>query len=446
MKKNDIFTLTVTDISSDGFGVGRIGEDQLIVFVLGAAVGDVAVVRVMKVKPRYAYAKIEKLIQPSPFRLDKADCDVFGRCGGCDFRHMIYEAELTAKRLFAVSAFHKAGLDVQVDETIPSKQIDCCRNKAQFPVGKNKDGKPVFGYFRRHSHEIIPVTECKLNAPIFTEIADFVLNSGLSPYDEKSHTGVLRHICIRQGHYSNEICVSLVVRRKVPELKYIARMICDKFQNVVGVTANINTERTNVIWGGREITLCGRNYINDRICGMPIAVSQQSFYQVNTPMAEHMYGLALEYAQTGGKAVLDLYSGAGFFGLLAAKNAAKVIGMEINPAAVSDAKRNALQNAAANITFAERDADDHAAVASVIAELQPDVIFLDPARTGCSPGCMRAVSDSGAEKIVMMSCNPATAARDCKLLREGGYRIERIIPADMFPRTKHVEILVLMSK
>jgi 23S rRNA (uracil1939-C5)-methyltransferase len=446
MKKNDTFTLTVTDISSDGFGVGRIGEDQLAVFVLGAAVGDVAVVRVMKVKPRYAYAKIERLIEPSPFRLDKADCPSFGRCGGCDFRHMTYAAELTAKRLFVVSAFHKAGLDVQVDETIPSKQIDFYRNKAQFPVGKDKDGKPVFGYFRRHSHEIIPVTECRLNEPAFAEIAGFIMNSGLSLYDEESHTGVLRHICIRQGHFTKEICVTLVVRRKVPELKYIARMLCDKFQNVVGVTANINTERTNVIRGEREITLCGKNYIKDTVCGMPVSISQQSFYQVNTPIAERMYDLALEYADTAGKTVLDLYSGAGFFGLLAAKNADKVFGAEINPTAVFDAKRNALQNNLTNIEFAELDADDPAVIGSVITEMKPDVIFLDPARTGCSAGCMKAAADSGAEKIVMMSCNPATAARDCKILCEGGYRLERIIPADMFPRTKHVEMLALLGR
>jgi 23S rRNA (uracil1939-C5)-methyltransferase len=458
MKKNDIFTLTVTDISSDGFGVGRVGQNstgtdesssQQVVFVLGAAVGDVADVRVLKVKPRYAYAKIEKLIHPSPFRLDEADCAVFGRCGGCDFRHMTYAAELTAKRGFVVSAFHKAGLDVnvvQVDETVPSKQIDCYRNKAQFPVGKDKDGKPQFGYFRRHSHEIIPAGHCRLNEATFMEIADFIMNAGLSPYDEESHTGVLRHICIRQGHYSKEICVSLVVRRKVPELKYIARMLCDKFHSVVGVTANINPERTNVIWGAREILLCGRNYINDIICGMPVSVSQQSFYQVNTPIAERMYQSALEYADVAVKTVLDLYSGAGFFGLLAAKMANKVVGMEINPVAVADAKRNALQNRAVNIECIEADADSPEAVSAVITELQPDVIFLDPARTGCSAGCLSAVADSGAEKIVMMSCNPATAARDCKILCEGGYALERIIPADMFPRTKHVEMLALLRR
>lgn len=447
MNKNDIITLEITALTSEGSGIGK--HDGMAVFVPKTAVGDVCGVRIVKVLKSYAYGKLERIITPSPDRIEN-DCPVFGKCGGCVYRHISYEAELAAKDKIVRDAFERIGdLHPEFLSICGSEKTERYRNKLQMPLAKSDNGEIISGFFSERSHRVIAVDDCKLQPKIFAEIVGFVKQEckklKISIYNEQAHEGVLRHVYLRKGEKSGEICAVLVARRKVPEFKRLAAELLRKFPEIQGVVLNINSEKTNVILGESEEALRGKADISDKMCGVDFEISPKSFYQVNTPQAEKLYAQAEEFAEPSGKTLLDLYCGIGTIGLSMASKAAKVIGAEIVPEAVENARRNAEKNGFENVEFICADA---AEASARLAEsgLAPDVILLDPPRKGCDEETLSACVKMRPERIVMISCNPPTAARDCKLLAENGYKVERVRAFDLFPRTRHVECVVLMSR
>ncbi len=448
MNKNDICTLEITSISNEGLGVGR-AEDGRAVFVPMSAAGDTCRVKILKVKSSYAYGKIEEIITPSRDRKE-IDCSSFGRCGGCCFRHISYEAELAAKENFIKDAFTRIGkLSPKFLPIVKNQSINRYRNKAQYPLGKNREGQAVCGFYAPNSHRVVPCESCMLQPEIFSEIAafitDFIRENKLSVYDEAQRRGVLRHICIRRGHYSGEICVVIVARRKIPEIRRLAKAVTERFPDVKGVVLNINREDTNVIFGEEETVLAGVKEITDTMCGNTVKISPKSFYQVNTPMAERLYEIAKEFAEPEGKCIADIYCGIGTIGLSMAKEARSVVGVEIVESAVENAGENARLNGFDNAEFYCADADNAAEILRR-SGVKPHVIVLDPARKGCDRKTLEDLAELGADRIVMISCNPATAARDCGTLEELGYRCDAVRGVDLFSGTFHVETVCLMSR
>ncbi len=446
MEKNDIIRLEITGLTNEGSGIGR--ADGMAVFVPLTAKGDVIDCRIVKVLKSYAYGKVEEIITPSPDRTEN-HCPVFSRCGGCAFRHISYEAELSAKEGFVRDAFQRiGGLSPEMLPICGSESISGYRNKLQMPLARGENGA-YCGFFSERSHSVVSVDNCALQPEIFSEIVKFVMcevnRLRISVYNEQKHEGVLRHIFLRKGHYSGEICLCLVARRKIPEFSRLAHSAMEKFPQIKGVVLNINKDKTNVILGKEEIVLCGSAVISDTMCGNNVYISPLSFYQVNTPAAENLYRQATEFAEPAGKTILDLYCGAGTIGLSMAKSAAKIIGAEIVPEAVENAKANAEKNGITNAEFICADAGK-AAERLAADGLKPDVILLDPPRKGCDETTLTACAEMSPQRIVMISCNPATAARDCKLLSEKGYSVDRLRAFDLFPRTTHVECVVSLSK
>ena len=447
MKKNDIINLEITALTSEGSGIGR--ADGMAVFVPFTAVGDVVSCRVLKVLKSYAYGKIEQLITLSPDRVEN-DCPVFGKCGGCVYRHISYQAELAAKEQIVRDAFERlGGLSPEFLPICGSDNVNGYRNKLQMPLAKTDGGDIVSGFFSERSHRVVPVEHCRLQPERFSEIVAFIKEQlkalKISVYNERGNQGVMRHIFLRRGHYSGEVCAVLVAKRKTPEMSKLAAALTKRFPEIAGVVLNINPDRTNVILGEREVLLSGKAEIADTMCGVNVEISPKSFYQVNTPAAENLYKQAAEFAQPKGKSVLDLYCGAGTIGLSMAGEAAKIIGAEIVPEAVENAKRNALNSGFTNAEFICADAS-RAAVELAEKGIVPDVIILDPPRKGCGEETLSACLKMNPERIVMISCNPATAARDCKFLAENGYSVERVRAFDLFPRTRHVECVALITK
>lgn len=457
LSKNDIITLEITALTNEGSGVGHFREDGsdsrgMAVFVPFTAVGDVISCRIVKVLKSYAYGKIEEILTRSADRIQN-DCPAYGKCGGCCFRHISYEAELRAKEGFVRDSFNRIG-GVEFGggvELLPirgSENVSGYRNKLQMPVAK-QDAKTVCGFFSERSHRVIPVERCALQPELFAEITEFVTQKAdelrISVYNEEKHEGVLRHIYLRRGHYSGEVCLCLVARRKVPEFTRLAKAVAELFPQVTGVVLNLNRERTNVILGEEEITLYGKPAVCDTMCGISVEISPRAFYQVNTPAAEALYRQAAEFAEPEGKTLLDLYCGAGTIGLSMAKSAKRVIGAEIVPEAVENAKSNAKRNSVTNAEFFCADAGECASRLESSGE-RPDVIILDPPRKGCDDNTLTACAKMQPKRIVMISCSPATAARDCKRLSELGYAVKRVRPFDLFPRTSHVECVTLLVK
>ena len=447
MLKNDIVRLEIESITGEGSGVGR--YDGMVVFVPFTAVGDLLDVRIVKASKSYCYGRTEKIITPSPDRVSP-DCKVFGKCGGCAFRHISYEAELRAKEDIIKSAFTRiGGLEPEFLPIIPGSSRCGYRNKAQYPVGKDRDGNTVSGFYAARSHRIVPCEKCMLEPDVFGDIRRFVLEQAselkISAYNEEQHSGVLRHICIRKGHYSGEICVVLVVRRNVPELKKLAGAVMQAFPAVKGVSANINKDVTNVIFGDKDILLCGDTDIEDTMLGKTFVISPRSFYQVNTPMAERLYSEAAKLAEPEGKTLIDLYCGIGTVGITISDSAEKLIGAEIIPDAVENARRNAERNGCGNAEFYCGDAGK---VTSLLREngITADIVTVDPARKGCDTQTLDNIAAFSPERIVMISCNPATAARDCAYLSGKGYRVVNVRGVDLFPGTIHVEAVILLEK
>lgn len=448
MNKNDICTIEITSISNDGSGVGR-DEEGKVVFVPMTAVGDICRVKILKAKSSYSYGKVEELLTPSPDRTEN-DCPVFGKCGGCTLRHISYEAEVRAKEGFIKDAFTRIGeLSPEFLPLIRNEYPVRYRNKAQYPIGKDRDGNVICGFYAVNSHRIVSCGDCVLQPEIFSEIVsyirEYIQSNRLSVYNESENKGVMRHICLRKGHYSGEINVTLVAKRKIPELQRLAKELMSKFPDIKGVVLNINKQETNVIMGDEEILLAGTSEILDTMCGNTVSISPRSFYQVNTPMAERLYAVAKEFARPKDKIIADIYCGIGTIGLSMAKEAKRVIGVEIVESAIQNAKKNAELNGYTNAEFYCSDAENAAEIIKG-SKLTPDTVILDPARKGCEGGTLESIAALNAERIVMISCNPSTAARDCKILSGLGYKCEKVQGVDLFSRTGHVECAVLMIK
>lgn len=452
MNKNDIIELEITALTSEGSGVGK--HDGMAVFVPKTAVGDVIEARIVKVLKSYAYGKIERVIKSSPDRIDDVEktkrCPAFGKCGGCVYRHISYSAELAAKEQIVRDAFERiGGLTPEFLPIVGSELTERYRNKLQMPFARTDGGEIVSGFFSERTHRVVPVVDCRLQPEIFSEIVNFIKQRcaalKISIYNEQKHEGVLRHIYLRKGSKSGEICAVIVARRNVPEFKKLAAELMRKFPELKGVALNLNPDKTNVILGERELTLSGSADISDEMCGVCLDISPKSFYQVNTPQAERLYKQAAEFAEPKGKTILDLYCGIGSIGLSMASEAKKIIGAEIVPEAVENAKKNALQSGFSNAEFICADAAE-AASQLVESGLVPDVILLDPPRKGCGEQTVAACVKMAPERIVMISCNPATAARDCKLFSESGYKVETVRAFDLFPRTRHIECVVKLTK
>ena len=450
MKKEQIIELRITDINNLGCGVGR--YEGVVVFVKGAVTDDLVSAKIIKVTKSYCVARLERVITPSAHRVDSDRCKAPLACGGCVYRNISYEYELELKTNYVKNAFRKAGLpDVEVLAAKSAGREYGYRNKAQYPVVMTKNGIKA-GFYASKTHNIIPCDSCAIQnekfAPIVELACRFGDTHGWSVYDENTGKGLLRHIYMRIGERTDEIMVCLVVNgERLPDEAEFAATVAKKFPSVKSVMLNQNRENTNVVLGKTYRTLFGKGYIEDELCGLKFKISPDSFYQVNRDGAELLYGLAKERAElTGGEVLMDLYCGTGTIGLSMAARAKKLCGIEIIPAAVECAKENARENGIANAEFFCDDAGSKEVILKATGGVRPDVVVIDPPRKGSTKELVETLSDLGVERIVYVSCDADTLARDCVWFRECGYEIGKVQPVDMFPRTGHVESVVCLTR
>ncbi len=447
MKKNDIFETEIMDMTTEGSGVCRV--DNMAVFVPHTAVGDRIRVRIVKVLKSYAFGIVEELLEPSADRIAPA-CGL-SQCGGCLFQHITYDAELRVKEKAVQDAFIRLGkLSPEFLPILGAESRTRYRNKAQYPFALDKTGQPILGFFARRSHRVISVKDCLLQPELFGKIAgtvlEFVRRNSISVYNESSGKGDMRHLYLRCGQHSGEVMVCFIVRKPIrKKLMPLVEILTEQYPQIKSISMNCNPKKTNVILGDSTETLWGKDTITDTMCGNAVDLSPESFYQVNTIQAERLYGAAKEFAQlTGKERLLDLYCGAGTIGLSMADAVSELVGVEIVPEAVENAKENAARAGVKNTAFFCGDAGS---IAGKLAEqgTAPDVIVVDPPRKGCDEAALWAMVQMQPERIVMISCNATTAARDCAMLSRMGYAAERVQPVDLFPGTGHVETVVLLS-
>ena len=444
LREGKIYSGTVEGYTSEGQGVVRL--DGAVVFVPGTIRGEEIDLRITKVMKTAAAGELVKLRTPSPERT-APECPQFGRCGGCQFQHMSYQEELWAKRQRVEDALRRlGGSDVPIEGILGARDPLHYRNKSQYPVGA--DGS--IGFYQLRSHKVVPIRRCLIQSEISDATAEAVgawmRRYKVPPYDETTGKGLVRHIYVRVNRKGESLCCVVVNGRQVPREPELAALIRAAAPRTVGVVLNSNTRRGNVILGEKYRTLWGQDYLMDTLCGLQFKLSVPSFYQVNRDQAEVLYGKALEYAAlTGEETVLDLYCGTGTITLCLAQQAKRAIGAEIVPPAIADARENAERNGIGNAEFFCGDASDIAA--KLEAEgLRPDVITVDPPRKGLAPDVIASVAGMAPERVVYVSCDPATLGRDVKLFAGLGYQAERAAAVDMFPGTAHVETVVLLSK
>ena len=444
LREGKIYSGTVEGYTSEGQGVVRL--DGAVVFVPGTIRGEEIDLRITKVMKTAAAGKLVKLRTPSPERT-APECPQFGRCGGCQFQHMSYQEELWAKRQRVEDALRRlGGSDVPIEGILGAKDPLHYRNKSQYPVGA--DGS--IGFYQLRSHKVVPIRRCLIQSEISDATAEAVgawmRRYKVPPYDETTGKGLVRHIYVRVNRKGESLCCVVVNGRQVPREPELAALIRAAAPRTVGVVLNSNTRRGNVILGEKYRTLWGQDYLMDTLCGLQFKLSVPSFYQVNRDQAEVLYGKALEYAAlTGEETVLDLYCGTGTITLCLARQAKRAIGAEIVPPAIADARENAERNGIGNAEFFCGDASDIAA--KLEAEgLRPNVITVDPPRKGLAPDVIASVAGMAPERVVYVSCDPATLGRDVKLFATFGYQAERAAAVDMFPGTAHVETVVLLTK
>lgn len=452
-RKGDSIEIDIAEINNLGSGIGH-APDGRVVFVRGALTGERVHATVIKVASSFYVAKLAKVLAPSPYRLpdDAPDCGTGESCGGCIYRHITYEHELALKQNYVKNAFCKVGLpDVVVE---PVRTTGACagyRNKAQYPVGR-AGGRVIAGFYATKSHTILPADGCLLQPPVFSDIVrsicDYCTEQGVSVYDEESGRGLLRHIYLRHAQNTGEIMVCLVINGETfPKSDALCARLTREHPTVVSILLNHNEKNTNVVLGERYTTLYGRAYIEDVLCGKRFRIAPDAFYQVNHDGAELLYGIAAERAElSGNETLLDLYCGIGTIGMSMADRTGKLIGVEIVPAAVECAKRNATINGLANTDFRCADAGDPATLLSCLGDTTPDVVILDPPRKGSTNELIDALAARGIERVVYISCDADTLARDCVRFREDGYEIGAVTPVDMFPRTGHVESVVCLTR
>ncbi len=444
LQKNQLHTVTITGYTAEGLGVARI--DGQVVFVHNAVREEVCTVRILKVLKNTAFARVEEILERSPAR-QISDCPHYPACGGCDFRHLSYQEELEAKRQRVEDALRRVGgADVAVEEILGAENVDGYRNKAQFPAGPN--GK--LGFYRARSHDVVPVLDCRLQSPqanaVAAAVEGYMREFDVPAYDETAHTGLLRHVYVRTDHLGQSLVCLVVNGKRLPHEEGLVRRVRSACPEVVGVVLNTNTNKTNVVLGGAYRTLWGMDTLTDTLCGLKFQLSIPAFYQVNRDQAERLYRKAVEFAGLSGtETVLDLYCGAGTITLAMAKHAGRVIGAEIVPEAIENAWENARANGIANAEFFCGDAG---AVAQKLAaqELRPDVVVVDPPRKGLGEDVVPIIASMGPGRVVYVSCDPGTLARDVRRFAEQGYRAVRAAAVDLFPRTRHVETVVRLSR
>ena len=447
LKKNDEFNLKITGYTSEGGGVGKF--DGQAVFVENTAIGDEILCHIIKAKNTYAIGKAMKIIKPSKSRIEP-ECEAFKSCGGCSFAHIKYEEELKAKELKVIDAFKRiGGISPEFSPIIPSPETTRYRNKAQYPV-RRENGILNIGFYAKKSHRVIDGGDCLLQPVEFTEIIEifrkWINDNNITVYSENTNLGLLRHIYLRKAFATGEIMVCVVINGKTLPFYEI---LLEELKSISGFKTLVliaNRKNTNVVLGDECISLYGDGYITDILCGVKVKISPLSFYQVNRNGAERLYNKAAEYAGlTGEEDILDLYCGTGTIGLSMAQKVKSLIGVEIIPEAIDDAKINAELNNIKNARFICGDA-------SLAAEklkdegITPQVIILDPPRKGCAEELLKTVARINPQKIVYVSCDPATLARDCARLLELGYSVNEVTPVDMFPRTSHVESVALLTQ
>ncbi len=446
LKKNDIIEVEIIALSSEGQGIARV--DGLVVFVKGALPGEHWRVRIMKIKSKLAYARAEVCLKASPERIEPL-CPVFGQCGGCTYMHMSYEAELNAKLERVNDAFSRlGGLDLRAERILPSPKTESYRNKAVYTIAE-REGRTVYGFYRSGTHDLIEIKRCYLQPESFDTIAAalcaFTNSVGLGIYDEASGRGGIRHLYLRCARDGKVMCTVTSSTGFGVHTEALIQALCSACPDISSVLLNVNKSRGNTVLDGDFYTLYGEEYLHDTLCGYDFSLSPRAFYQVNPEQAERLYDLACGFAEPRGKLCFDLYCGAGTISLRLAREAQSVIGCEIISDAVDNARDNAEKNAVNNVRFICADA---AQAATTLSDegLFPDVVVVDPPRKGMSEDAVNAVCDIAPNRIVYVSCDPATLARDLRRFESMGYRAEKAIAADMFPRTAHVETVCLLSK
>lgn len=446
VQKNETITCTFEDLTSEGSGVTKVNGYPI--FVPFALPGEKATVRIVKANKNFGYGKLLEVIQESPERIEPDH-----QCSGCQLQHMSYPLQLEMKYNQVKNVMQKvAHLDhVPVHPVLGMDHPWRYRNKVQMPVGE-RNGKLITGFYQERSHRIMESKEpCNVQDEMIDDLVEAVRDiadrQGIKAYDERTHQGTLRHIVVRIGKAMNEAMIILVTRtKKLPHQEVFIKALTEKFPHVKSIMHNINDQRTNVIFGKTTKRLWGEEYIHDKIDDLTFAISARSFYQINPVQTEVLYGKAIEYAAIGkDDVVIDAYCGIGTISLLLAKKAKKVYGVEIVPEAISDAKKNAALNGITNAEFVVG-AAEKVMPWWTAQGLKPDVIVVDPPRKGCDGAFLQAMIDMEPQRIVYVSCNPSTLARDLRILEDGGYKTEEVQPVDMFAQTKHVECVVWMTR
>ena len=461
MQKNDLVTVAIEDIGVGGEGIGKV--DGYTLFIKDAIIGDVVEAKIVKAKKNYGYARLMNIVTPSENRVEKPACPMARRCGGCQIQEMKYGAQLAFKEGKVRGNLERIGevptelLDKVMQPIVGMEEPFHYRNKAQFPIGTDKEGHIITGFYAGRTHSIIPNTDCALGVAVNQKILEIILhfmeNNHISAYDEEKHKGLVRHVLIRYGFKTDEIMVCLVINgEKLPHAEKLVDKLC-KIPGMTSITISVNKAKTNVIMGNEIKLLWGQTYITDYIGNVKYQISPLSFYQVNPVQTEKLYGLALDYADlNGNETVWDLYCGIGTISLFLAQNAKQVYGVEIVPQAIDDARNNAKINDITNAEFYVGKAEE--VLPEYYREYQEshggetahaDVIVVDPPRKGCEESLLQTIVDMQPEKVVYVSCDSATLARDVKFLRESGYELKKITPVDQFPNTVHVETVCLLS-
>ena len=461
MQKNDLVTVAIEDIGVGGEGIGKV--DGYTLFIKDAIIGDVVEAKIVKAKKNYGYARLMNIVTPSENRVEKPMCPMARRCGGCQIQEMKYEAQLAFKEGKVRGNLERIGevptelLDNVMQPIVGMEEPFHYRNKAQFPIGTDKEGHIITGFYAGRTHSIIPNTDCALGVAVNQKILEIILhfmeNNHISAYDEEKHKGLVRHVLIRYGFKTDEIMVCLVINgEKLPHAEKLVDKLC-KIPGMTSITISVNKAKTNVIMGNEIKLLWGQTYITDYIGNVKYQISPLSFYQVNPVQTEKLYGLALDYADlNGNETVWDLYCGIGTISLFLAQKAKQVYGVEIVPQAIDDARNNAKINDITNAEFYVGKAEE--VLPEYYREYQEshggetahaDVIVVDPPRKGCEESLLQTIVDMQPEKVVYVSCDSATLARDVKFLRENGYELKKVTPVDQFPNTVHIETVVLLS-
>ena len=449
-RKNDLVTLEIEDCGIDGEGIGK--ADGFTVFVKDAVIGDTVTAKIIKAKKNYGYGRLMEVLKPSPYRVEPK-CEFARQCGGCQLQALSYEQQLVFKTNKVKGHLERIGgfTDIPMEPIIGMDELFHYRNKAQFPVGRNKEGKIVTGFYAGRTHNIIENRDCALGVAENKEVLDRVIahmeKYGIEPYNEATGKGLVRHVLIRYGYFTKEVMVCLILNgNKIPKEELLVKSLCE-IPGMTSITINVNKKHSNVILGEEIRLLWGQEYITDRIGDISYQISPLSFYQVNPMQTQKLYAKALEYADLHGEeTVWDLYCGIGTISLFLAQKAKFVRGVEIVPAAIENAKENAKLNGLENTEFFVGKAEEVLPREYKKNGVYADVIVVDPPRKGCDETLLETMVEMNPDRIVYVSCDSATLARDLKYLCERGYELRKVCPVDQFGMTVHVETVVLLSQ